>query len=487
MSLKLIAATCVAASTMVAAPASATTASLSPDGRFLEVTESIPGEVNDVRVSVAQSGGVQVLELFQFEGITPGAGCATVGAIVRCQDPIEQVRLRLGAGDDRVETRDTTLAFGIGALDVDLGDGNDLYTAEEEQGIAVVRGGAGNDDLRGGIGNDDLDGGPGDDKVNGFSGLDAVRGGDGNDEIKADSYSDKGIFADVIDGGAGADTLVDYRFSGEAARAPAINVSLDGAANDGRPGEGDNVVGIERLDSGSAGSFTGDDGANEFVAPQTGAAGVLRGLGGDDVLISGDAHGDVVEGGAGADTIEGGFGDDKLVGGPGRDTIAGDRKTRCNEMACDLIVSGNDTVEARDGEVDSVSCGIGTDRVIADPDDVVAADCETVERAAVGGKPDGTTNPEGKKKTALTVRKVSLRKALKSGLRVTVTNVSGTVTLKAKRAKKTVATGKAKAKGGKATVVLKFTKKARRSLARSKKVTLTISGAGATKKLTLKR
>ena len=69
--------------------------------------------------------------------------------------------------------------------------------------------------------------------------------------------------------------------------------------------------------SGSAGSFTGDDAANEFVAPEVGAAGVLVGLGGNDTLIAGDSHGDKVDGGAGDDVLDGGFGDDTLVGGPG--------------------------------------------------------------------------------------------------------------------------------------------------------------------------
>ena len=94
---------------------------------------------------------------------------------------------------------------------------------------------------------------------------------------------------------------------------------------------------VERIVSSSAGSFTGDDAANEFVAPEVGAAGVLVGLGGNDTLIAGDAHGDKLDGGAGDDLIEGGFGDDTLVGGPGRDTVNGDRKSRCNEYHCDYL------------------------------------------------------------------------------------------------------------------------------------------------------
>ena len=40
--------------------------------------------------------------------------------------------------------------------------------------------------------------------------------------------------------------------------------------------------------------------------------------------------------------------------------------------------AGNDTIDARDGEVDNVTCGFGTDTVQADPIDVVANDCENV-------------------------------------------------------------------------------------------------------------
>jgi hypothetical protein len=39
----------------------------------------------------------------------------------------------------------------------------------------------------------------------------------------------------------------------------------------------------------------------------------------------------------------------------------------------------NDTVEVRDGEADKVTCGGGTDSVVADPVDDVALDCENVD------------------------------------------------------------------------------------------------------------
>ena len=42
--------------------------------------------------------------------------------------------------------------------------------------------------------------------------------------------------------------------------------------------------------------------------------------------------------------------------------------------------AGNDIIGARDGAVDRISCGPGRDRVLADPQDVVARDCERVAR-----------------------------------------------------------------------------------------------------------
>lgn len=42
---------------------------------------------------------------------------------------------------------------------------------------------------------------------------------------------------------------------------------------------------------------------------------------------------------------------------------------------------GNDKVAALNGSVESIACGTGSDSVIADPGDAVAADCETVSRS----------------------------------------------------------------------------------------------------------
>ncbi len=97
----------------------------------------------------------------------------------------------------------------------------------------------------------------------------------------------------------------------------------------------------------------------------TNHADVLNGRGGDDTLY-GQGGNDRLNGGAGDDYLLGGSGRDRLIGGPGRDVLIGG--------------SGNDTIFARDGEVDLVKCGPGRDRVVADRNDKVARDCESVSR-----------------------------------------------------------------------------------------------------------
>jgi hypothetical protein len=71
-------------------------------------------------------------------------------------------------------------------------------------------------------------------------------------------------------------------------------------------------------------------------------------------------------------TVAGGAGDDTLGGGSLRDTLTGG-------LGQDDVIAGagDDMVFARDGEVDSVDCGEGADRVVADLLDLLA-DCENV-------------------------------------------------------------------------------------------------------------
>ena len=91
----------------------------------------------------------------------------------------------------------------------------------------------------------------------------------------------------------------------------------------------------------------------------------MRGNGGNDILKTGDGA-DTIDGGVGDDEIDGGFGDDTIVGGPGRDRISADTAGGdCGPLWCKLPY-GNDSIDARDGEIDSIACGFGTDTVLAD-------------------------------------------------------------------------------------------------------------------------
>ena len=190
----------------------------------------------------------------------------------------------------------------------------------------TVHGGTGDDSVTTGAANDYLDGGPGNDTLD---------GGWGDDTL------DGGVGADVLRGNNGFDTVT----YGD--RVAPIVAGIDGQANDGEAGEGDNIATtVESIVGGSAGD-------------------TLTGSAANDVLIGG-AGNDTLNGLGGADTLDGGAGADHLDGGAGADTL-----------------------KARDGEIDTVACGSETDAVQADPGDSVAADCENVDAGTAPADPTG--------------------------------------------------------------------------------------------------
>jgi Tol biopolymer transport system component len=91
----------------------------------------------------------------------------------------------------------------------------------------------------------------------------------------------------------------------------------------------------------------------------------LYGRGGNDRLYA-FRRPDFLQGGLGRDVLFAGLGDDRLYGGPGRDRLNGG--------------DGWDALYSRDGSRDVVVCGSGRDTVRADGEDVIARDCELVER-----------------------------------------------------------------------------------------------------------
>lgn len=224
------------------------------------------------------------------------------------------------------------------------------------------------------------------------------------------------------------------------------------------------------------------------------------------IVVDGGEGDDRLTGGSGAETFLGGVGDDLLDGRGGGDRLEGG-------AGADRLKgsAGDDTIEARDGEVDTVECGLGGDRVVADAGEVVAADCETVERPAVV-VPDPRDDPVGRdpaKGLALRSaagRQARLGAALRSGLTVRVSGAEGRVVLAATvpaavarkagltagRGAVVVARGAVAGDGaGDATARIRFTPAARARLARLRSVRLTVvattSGRRATLGVTLRR
>ncbi len=203
---------------------------------------------------------------------------ATVGStVVTFNDATAPVNAGPGCISTGTHSADCAIS-GLTLIGMDLGDDNDYGLVGG--GIAVILGGAGNDDLTGGSGADLLDGGPGNDSLAGGEGDDLLDGGPG---------------ADTLVGGNGGDDVADY-----SGRTSAVYVSLDGVSNDGEVGEADNV--------------------------SSGVEDVLGGSGND--TLTGDLASNLFDGGAGADTFIG--------GGAGTDFVdySGQRRRRRRRRLC---------------------------------------------------------------------------------------------------------------------------------------------------------
>jgi RTX calcium-binding nonapeptide repeat (4 copies) len=415
-----------------------------------------------------EDGRIVVSDSAAIASVSAGCADTDYGAVECYWNPAAGARVTLGEGDDRGSVSgglptDAPIAFAGEA-------GNDDLQASYDGQPTTLDGGPGDDLLLGNQGPDVLLGGDGNDSLEGKDGQDRVLAGAGDDTLSGDGS--KGKHADVIDGGPGTDK-VDFDWSDGAydAVVEPVAITLAGGADDGRPGEGDDVRGVETIVTGNPGRMIGTDAAEHLEVFQVTQPGDLAGGGGND-LLKGSLGPDKVDGGGGDDSIDAGYGDDVVTGGPGRDDIAADRRGgACGPVFCDLPF-GNDTVDARDGERDSIMCGVGQDSVQADPIDVVSPDCETVSRDGSAPGPGGEAGALG-----VTVHRAKLAKALARGLKVTVNapapgRIAGTAKVKGKR----VAAGSRRvAQAGPAIVVLRFTAKARRRLRRARRVPLQVT------------
>ncbi|HWI74979.1 MAG TPA: hypothetical protein VNT55_23655, partial [Baekduia sp.] len=446
-------------------PAAAHADIASFDGTTVTIQGSDANE--SITLSVDNPGTVRV------DTEQAGPGCTRNVALEYTECPLGAggVQVDMGGGNDSVfDLEQSSGALGDGVLRVDLGAGDDKFTGGP--GGEAVSGGPGNDELTGAAGDDRLDGGDGNDKLIGDAGRDQLLGGAGDDFFDGDHYN--GISGDLIDGGPGMDRAEGWVDPSVSAEHPPISITLDGAANDGRPGEGDDVRSIERLTSNVSGTLVLSDEPDivEMWANVDGGPSTIRTNGGNDV-VTGGSRDETIDGGAGDDRLEGGFGNDVITGGAGRDTINADMSaSQCGVFQSCTVPFGNDTIDVRDGEADTVVCGPGTDTVKADAIDTVAPDCETADKTGTTPSTPGPAGPEQKpggkgSSLALTIGAVSRKAALRSGIRVTLTApAAGRVSGVAVKGGRTVASGSAKATsaGKKVTLRLKVTKAGRRAL-----------------------
>ncbi|HEV2814683.1 MAG TPA: hypothetical protein VGW10_15615 [Solirubrobacteraceae bacterium] len=375
----------------LALPGVASAASLDYEGNAL-VYNAASAELNAVTLNATSDGRVAIGETgASLSFPTDRCEQANESMPVVCEvASVDLLRFELGDGADRASVQDIQVAGNV--IRVNAGDGNDRLEGGPSA-AATLDGGPGDDEITSQESGDVVLGGPGADDLIGGAGDDTLRGGDGDDALMPDRYTTGN---DTVDGGPGGDKLQDYS---DPTKAPQpVNITLDGQANDGRPGEADNVTAVEHVRTYAGGTFVMSDGPDrvEVYTPSDQGPASVEGKGGNDVLLAGVGR-QALDGGAGDDTIEGGFGDDVLTGGPGRDVIAADfAGSQCGWLQRCTVPHGNDTVNARDGEADSIDCGVGTDTAILDAIDT-HANCETVDAGARTDDGKKTIPDDGKK------------------------------------------------------------------------------------------
>jgi len=250
-----------------------------------------------------------------------------------------------------VELNGISLIFGHGGHDEIIGSTQD-DKIDGGEGHDVLDGGEGDDKIYGSEGHDVIDGGIGDDTLLGGEGNDILYGGAGNDRL----YGGTGY--DIMDGGEGSDT---YLFRAEDFQDQYIDLyndtGLSGvdtilAADAGiRIGLGTNFSlvssGIEVIDGVDGSSIVGDTDHQrwDFTGVELTGIDVIEGRGGQD-HIRGTEFDDVIDGGFNRDTLMGGLGEDTLIGNQGNDTLLGE--------------GGNDTLIGSHG-YDYLDGGEGSD------------------------------------------------------------------------------------------------------------------------------
>jgi Ca2+-binding RTX toxin-like protein len=318
------------------------------------VFEAAPGEVNAVTLGVvAVHGNSSTYSVSDsMVPLSAGSGCSgggPAGSVVTCQLP----RSAPPCG-----SRGCQVGPGISiALQINLGDADDSL---DSTAIPASDRGAGSFRVRaaGGPGADGLVDGPNHATFTPGPGADSVTAGAGRDwAFASEGAADE---ADLYDLGLEEDTI-DYSVA-----AYPVSVSLAGTADNGAAGEGDRILGAERVRGGSA--------ADVLTGTVDGTVSELFGFEGDDTIVGGP-HYDLIEGGPGDDVINGldgndhldgdgvigATGDDRVRGGDGNDFVLGrSGEDRLNGGSGSDEVFGSTSV-TRDHALDRIDCGPGFD------------------------------------------------------------------------------------------------------------------------------
>jgi Ca2+-binding RTX toxin-like protein len=208
-------------------------------------------------------------------------------------------------------------------------DGDDVISGGDGAGyLDYIDGGAGDDVIRAAENeNNEIYGGAGKDRITGSNfGFDQLYGDAGNDVIRASADPSADFGFNVIDGGAGADTM----YGGASEDRFYVDNARDVIIEAGGGGPDVAYVSATRFTlPANVEELQFDDSDRDYVGIGNGQDNVIQamqgdtrlyGKGGDDYLFGGTGA-DRVYGGAGDDYVDGGTGRDALFGGSGQDTL----------------------------------------------------------------------------------------------------------------------------------------------------------------------
>ena len=329
---------------VAAAPAQATleVSSNSTDGLIVRDLNDL-GDIVMIRSGTSNGDPVYFVEnnnsfdIFKFD-LKQGCSQGDTGNVAVCNLLRGKLNLAMAGGRDDVRVS-PLISSTVTTASVNLGLGDDFY--EGIAGADDVFGASGADDIRTGSGNDSI-------RLQG-DGVDEVRSGPGDDSIES-TFVDIPFFggSDFIDAGDGNDQIV--------------KGGLPLELNDVRAGTGDDTV-----------TITGS--SQDQVSGSTG----------NDTLTAGPSK-DSVSGGNGNDTIDAGTGDDTVNGGSGEDNIS--------TSGGDDVITSKESDNVAFSFKDVVTCGFGSDDVVADLMDQVDAlsqkgggTCEEVDRSPIRETP----------------------------------------------------------------------------------------------------